>query len=69
MTCFIRSIKEGFVKFFLTNHDRGQGLIEYALIILLIGVTVIIILRAVGVSIFGVFNTIEDFMSSVTPQP
>jgi Flp pilus assembly pilin Flp len=50
------------------NIERGQGLIEYALIVLFIAITVIAILGAVGVEIFNVFNTIEDFMSSVTPS-
>lgn len=40
------------------RQQKGQGLVEYALIIVLIAIVVIIALEALGVQITGVFNTI-----------
>ncbi len=51
------------IKFFMwrlwTGQEEGQGLIEYALIVLLIAIAVILILQAVGVQIFNVFDNIR----------
>ena len=41
------------------NREEGQGLVEYALILVLIAIVVIIALRAVGVEIENVFETIQ----------
>lgn len=62
------------IKFFVwrlwTGQEEGQGLIEYALIVLLIAIAVILILQAVGVQVFNVFNQIEDQLGvSNTPLP
>jgi len=40
--------------------EAGQGLVEYALILVLIGVVVIGILTALGERIDGVFRLIDD---------
>jgi len=40
--------------------EPGQGLVEYALILVLIGVVVIGILTALGERIEGVFRLIDD---------
>jgi pilus assembly protein Flp/PilA len=37
---------------------RGQGLVEYALILLLVGVAVIVILAIVGPTIGNMFSTL-----------
>ena len=50
----------------LKQHEEGQGLIEYALIVLLIAIVVIVVLTAVGGQINGVFNTISSKLGSAT---
>lgn len=42
------------------KDEEGQGLIEYALIVLLIAIVVIAILTAVGGSVQNVFTSIND---------
>ena len=44
----------------LEGHQEGQGLVEYALIILLIAVVVIVVLVALGDQVVIVFNSIID---------
>jgi pilus assembly protein Flp/PilA len=39
--------------------EKGQGLVEYALILVLIAVVVIIVLTALGVKINGIFQKIN----------
>jgi pilus assembly protein Flp/PilA len=43
-------------------EEKGQGLIEYALILVLIAVVVIVILKIVGPQIGGVFSRISSSM-------
>ncbi len=50
----------------LKQHDEGQGLIEYALIVLLIAIVVIVVLTAVGTEINGVFDNIATELQSAT---
>lgn len=50
----------------LKQHEEGQGLIEYALIVLLIAIVVIVVLTAVGGEINGVFSNIADELKSAT---
>jgi pilus assembly protein Flp/PilA len=45
--------------------EKGQGLIEYALIIVLIAVVVIVVLRFLGPTIGGVFSTINTDLVGV----
>jgi pilus assembly protein Flp/PilA len=40
------------------NNERGQGLVEYALILVLVAVVVIAILTLLGPSIGNVFSSI-----------
>jgi pilus assembly protein Flp/PilA len=44
----------------LRRDEDGQGLVEYALIIALVSVALILVLQALGTSITGVFNAIGD---------
>ena len=44
--------------------EKGQGLVEYALILVLIAVVVIVVLRALGVKVQGIFSQIT---SSLVP--
>jgi pilus assembly protein Flp/PilA len=47
-------------KFFTKMSDEsGQGLVEYALILVLISVVCIVTMRALGVSVDGVFTAIN----------
>ena len=45
--------------------EKGQGLIEYALILVLIAVVVIVVLRILGPRIGGVFSKINTSFSAV----
>ena len=42
----------------LVNTQRGQGLVEYALIIFLVAVAAIVILGTLGGKIVGVFTSV-----------
>lgn len=44
-------------------HESGQGLVEYALILVLIAVVVIGIVTALGDRVSTVFNTINSSMN------
>jgi len=45
--------------------EKGQGLIEYALILVLIAVVVIVVLRLLGPRIGGIFSAINTDLSGV----
>ena len=45
--------------------EKGQGLIEYALILVLIAVVVIVVLRLLGPKIGGVFSKVNSSLSGV----
>jgi pilus assembly protein Flp/PilA len=45
--------------------EKGQGLIEYALILVLIAVVVIVVLTALGPKIGGIFSSISTSLGSV----
>jgi pilus assembly protein Flp/PilA len=40
------------------QNEEGQGLVEYALIIVLVSIAVIVALTAMGTSVSSVFNNI-----------
>ena len=44
--------------------EKGQGLVEYALIIVLIAIVVIVALQLLGVEITTVFNTISNTLGN-----
>jgi pilus assembly protein Flp/PilA len=48
----------------LKNGEEGQGLIEYALIAVLISVVAIAIMQAVGVSVTGVFTKVNGSLKT-----
>ena len=48
----------------LVKEEKGQGLVEYALIISLIAIVVIISLSGLGSKIAGVFSRINGSLSS-----
>jgi pilus assembly protein Flp/PilA len=43
--------------------EKGQGLIEYALILVLIAVVVIVVLKILGPKVGGIFSTISSNIS------
>jgi len=44
--------------------EEGQGLVEYALIIVLIAIVVIVTLKALGVQVEAVFNEITTALTN-----
>ncbi len=40
--------------------EEGQGLVEYALILVLISIVVIVIMRALGTQVGNVFTEVDD---------
>jgi pilus assembly protein Flp/PilA len=44
----------------LKSREEGQGLVEYALILVLVSIVSIAILAALGLKVSGVFQTITD---------
>jgi pilus assembly protein Flp/PilA len=45
--------------------ERGQGLVEYALILVLVAIVVIAVLTVLGPMIGNVFSTINSSLSAV----
>jgi len=45
--------------------DRGQGLIEYALILVFIAVVVLVALRIFGPNLGGIFSQINSTLTTV----
>ena len=45
-------------------QEKGQGLVEYALILVLVAIVVIAVLMLLGPIIGNVFSTINDSLSS-----
>ena len=56
------------------RHQEGQGLVEYALILVLVAVVVIVNLALLGPAIGNIFSNIIDSLNStaiptITPTP
>jgi pilus assembly protein Flp/PilA len=52
------------LKNWLEEQEEGQGLVEYALIILLVSIVVIGVLTTLGGGVKGVFTTINATLGS-----
>jgi pilus assembly protein Flp/PilA len=52
-------------KMLFAPKEKGQGLIEYALILVLIAVVVIVVLKLLGPQIGGVFSKINNSLSGI----
>lgn len=48
------------------NRESGQGLVEYALILVLVSITVIVVLSFLGDSVSGVFERVSIALSGQT---
>jgi len=46
------------------DGERGQGMVEYALILVLIAIVVIVILQVVGQQVNNVFSNVSNGLSS-----
>ena len=57
------SITKGEVHMYLPN-EKGQGLVEYALILVLVAIVVIAILLLVGPQIANIFSKVTNGLSS-----
>jgi pilus assembly protein Flp/PilA len=56
----------------VVNREEGQGLVEYALILVLVSIASIVVLRILGVDIDGVFESVEsalDGTDDADPAP
>jgi pilus assembly protein Flp/PilA len=45
------------------QNEEGQGLVEYALIIVLVSIVAMVALKLLGVTVNGVFNTINTALT------
>lgn len=48
----------------LTDREEGQGMVEYALILVLIAVVVIVILQVVGKQVNNVFSNVSNGLNN-----
>jgi pilus assembly protein Flp/PilA len=48
------------------SSERGQGMVEYALIIVLVAIGVVVAITAFGTQLQTVFNTIVNNLSTVS---
>jgi pilus assembly protein Flp/PilA len=53
-------------RFFEKRDVDGQALIEYALILVLVAIAVIVILRSVGGSVNNTFTTVNDALGGAS---
>ena len=44
----------------MATEEEGQGLVEYALILVLVSVAAIVVMTALGQSVSGVFSGLSD---------
>lgn len=51
------------------SREEGQGLVEYALILVLIAIVVIGVLQATGTSIQSIFTQINGALGGTVPAP
>jgi pilus assembly protein Flp/PilA len=51
----------------LVESEEGQGLVEYALILVLISIAAIVVMGSLGTEIGNVFQAIIDTLSAATP--
>lgn len=50
--------------------EKGQGMVEYALILVLVSIAAIVLLSTIGTDVNAVFQGVSDWLQSVTiPAP
>ena len=52
------------LKNWLESNEEGQGLVEYALIIVLVSIAVMVILGTLGTQVGAVFTTISNKLAA-----
>ena len=62
---FEKSKRKGEKSHVVRSKERGQGLVEYALILVLVAIVVIAVLMVLGPVIGNVFSSINKSLSSV----
>ena len=62
---FLNNFKERRNTMLFAPKEKGQGLVEYALILVLVAIVVIAVLMLLGPIIGNVFSTINDSLSGV----
>lgn len=43
--------------------DEGQGLVEYALILVLVAIVIIVILALIGPNVGNMYSTVTDYLN------
>ena len=61
-----KSLKKGEKAMLFAPKEKGQGLVEYALILVLVAIVVIAVLMLLGPIIGNVFSTLNTSLSSVS---
>jgi pilus assembly protein Flp/PilA len=56
----VKLIKKGNAVMLFAPKEKGQGLVEYAIILALVAIVVIAVMRLLGPKIGNVFSTIND---------
>ena len=49
------------------KSEKGQGMVEYGLIIALVSIAVIVAITALGGNLNNIFNTINNTMRDIQP--
>lgn len=62
-------VKRFFLKHLFEHHAAGQGLVEYAMILVLVAVVVIVILSVLGAQIGNIFSSIVDILEKGSNRP
>jgi pilus assembly protein Flp/PilA len=55
-----------FQSIFLIESEKGQGLVEYALILVLVSIVVFAVLMILGPIVGGVFSTLNNSLSAIS---
>jgi pilus assembly protein Flp/PilA len=61
----VKSHKKGENAMLFAPKEKGQGLVEYALILVLVAVVVIVVMRVLGPTIGNVFSSIINSLSGL----
>ncbi len=70
MKQLINSISALYARFLVTARDqKGQGLVEYALILVLIAIVAIAMMTNVGTKTDAAFSKVNDALTTKAPAP
>jgi pilus assembly protein Flp/PilA len=61
----VRDVYAGVIRGAIVR-ETGQGMVEYALILFLVSIAAILVLKAVGTNVTGVFTTIKNALVGAT---